>query len=55
MSVEEIWSHVREAYDSTSKNILGIKKRQYKEWISLETFFIKRRRTLKNKISQTKF
>jgi len=37
MSVEEKWSHVKEAYHSTSKNILGIKKKQHKEWISLET------------------
>ena len=31
VSVEEKWSHVKEAYHSTSKNILGIKKRQHKE------------------------
>ena len=37
VSVEEKGSHVKEAYHSTSKNILGIKKRQHKEWISLET------------------
>jgi len=55
MPVEEKSSHAKEAYHSTSKNILGIKKRQHKEWISLETLdCINRRRTLKNKISQTK-
>ena len=55
MSVKVKWSHVKEAYHSTSNNVLGIKKRQHKEWISLETLdCIKRRRTLKNKISQTK-
>ena len=54
-SAEEKWSHVKEAYHSTSKNILGIKKRQHKEWISLETLgYIKQRKTLKNKISQNK-
>ena len=48
VSVEEKWSHVKEAYHSTSKNIVGIKKSQHKELISSETLdCIKRRRTLK--------
>ena len=54
-TIQEKWSHIKEAYHAASENILGVKRRRHEEWISLQTLdYIKLRRALKNKISQTR-
>ncbi|KAJ7389688.1 hypothetical protein OS493_029581 [Desmophyllum pertusum] len=54
-TIDEKRSHIKEAYYAAGENILGVKKRRHKEWISLQTLdYIKLRTALENKISQTR-
>ena len=52
-SIEEVWSERKQVY--TSKETLGLKQNQHKEWITTETLSkIENRRKLKDKISSSR-
>ena len=53
--VQEKWEIIKKAYYQTSKETLGTKTRQHKEWISAVTWErIQERKRLKTVIGQTK-
>ena len=54
-SIEDVWNERKQAWTDTSKEILGLKQNQHKEWITTETLSkIENRRKLKDKISNSR-
>ncbi|VDO77227.1 unnamed protein product [Schistosoma margrebowiei] len=54
-SIEDNWKGIKEALNSTCEELLGLKKHQHKEWISIETLDkIKERKNKKAAINNSR-